>query len=168
MEHVSIDDVDQAATRTDADQRVLAEALGTSDVAINHYRLQPDERLSGGLHAHEDQEEVFVVMEGEVTFHTDAADDDAVTVGAGEVVRFAPGEFQTGGNHGDEEAEVLALGAPRDSEDVRVPRICPECGCEAVRVVPTDEGGFGFVCPDCGEEGDDVDTLENGMVGIGP
>ncbi|MEZ3145231.1 cupin domain-containing protein [Halobaculum sp. MBLA0143] len=168
MEHISIDEVEQAATATDVDQRVLAGALGTTDVAVNHYRLQPDDRLSGDLHAHQDQEEVFVVIEGEVTFHTAQAEDDQVTVADGEVVRFGPGEFQTGGNHGEEEAEVIALGAPRDSEDVRVPRICPACDTESVRVVPTEDGTFGFVCPECGEEGDDVDTLENGMIGIGP
>lgn len=168
MEHLSIDDVDQAATRTDVDQRVLTEALGTTDMAVNHYRLQPDDRLSSGLHTHEDQEEVFIVTEGEVTFHTDAADDDQVTVSAGEVIRFAPGEFQTGGNHGEEEAEMIALGAPRDSEDIRVPRVCPECDAEVVRVVPAEDGTFGFVCPECGEEGDDVEILENGMIGIGP
>jgi uncharacterized cupin superfamily protein len=168
VQHVTVDDLDQTATPTDADQRVLTDALGTTDVAINHYRLQPDDRLSGSLHAHADQEEVFVVTDGAVTFYTDEADDDSITVAAGEAIRFGREEFQTGVNEADEAAAVLALGGPRDSEEVLVPRVCPECGADAVRAVPNDDGGFGFVCPDCGEDGDDVDTLENGMVGIGP
>jgi len=168
VQRVTTDDLDQAPTRTDADRRVLTEALGTTDVAINHYRLAPDDRLSAGLHAHADQEELFVVTEGTVTFYTDEAEGNTVTVTAGEVVRFGREEFQTGVNDGDEEAEIVALGGPRDSEEVLLPRVCPECAAEAVRAVPNDDGTVGFVCPDCGEEGDDVDTLENGMAGIGP
>jgi Cupin domain. len=168
VQHVTTDELDRAPTRTDADRRVLTEALGTTDVAINHYRLAPDDRLSAGLHAHADQEEVFVVTEGVVTFYTDETDDDTVTVEAGEAIRFGREEFQTGVNHGNEAAAVVALGGPRDSEEVLVPRVCPECAADAVRAVPNDDGTAGFVCPDCGEAGDDIDILEDGMVGIGP
>lgn len=167
MEHVAIDNVDAGALGQDIDRRGLTEPLGTSDLAINHYRLDPGERLSGGMHAHMDQEEVFVVLSGKVTFET--ADGD-VTVGADEAIRFAPGDFQSGVNQGDDELRVLALGGPRDSEDVRVPQECPECDHENVRAVPADDG-FDFVCPECGAEksgGDDVDTQENEMGSIGP
>ncbi len=149
MEHVAIEDV-EPASMTGADRRGLTEPLDTADLAVNHYRLGPGERLSGGLHAHADQEEVFVVVEGEVTFDRP---DGSVTVSEDEAVRFAPGEFQTGYNDTDDQTRVLALGAPRDSEDVRVPRGCPECGQENVRVVPSEDGeGFDGVCPECGTE----------------
>jgi uncharacterized cupin superfamily protein len=150
MEHVSIDDVEPNAM-TDADRRGLTGPLGTDDLAINHYRLGPGERLSGGLHAHMDQEELFVVTAGEATF--ERLDGEDVTVGEGEAVRFAPGEFQSGYNAGDEQLRVLALGAPRDSEDVRVPRACPDCDQQNTRVRPREDGGgFDFVCPECGAE----------------
>ncbi|PSQ19642.1 cupin [Halobacteriales archaeon QS_8_69_26] len=151
MEHVSIDDVEPGAMGADVDRRGLSDPLSTEDLAINHYRLEPGERLSGGLHAHMDQEEVFVVVEGEATFERLEGED--VIVAGGEAVRFAPGDYQSGVNDGDGELRVLALGAPRDSEDVRVPRDCPECGNDNLRVLPAEDGeGFDSVCPECGAE----------------
>jgi len=153
MEHVSIDEVDPVAMGADIDRRGLSDPLSTTNLAVNHYRLTPGERLSGSLHTHTDQEEVFVVIEGEATF--ERLDDDDVTVGAGEAVRFGPGEYQSGVNDGDGELRVLGLGAPRDSEDVRVPQSCPECGHENLRILPTEDGeGFVTVCPECGTEAD--------------
>jgi uncharacterized cupin superfamily protein len=150
MRTASVDGVDPAAIGEGAERRRLSEPLGTTGVAINHYRIPPCEGFPGGLHAHADQEEVFYVLEGEATFETP---DGAVSVGAGEAVRFAPGEFQTGRNDGADELVALALGAPRESEDVRVPRTCPECGRPDLRV---DDGvvddGVAFVCPDCDAE----------------
>ena len=147
MEHVSTDDV-EAGGMSDADVRGLAGPLGTEDVAINHYTLAPGERFSGGLHTHMDQEEVFYVLSGEATFETL---DGEVAVGAGEAIRFAPGEYQSGKNAGDEPVTALALGAPKDSEDVRVPQECRDCGHENMRAVPGDDG-FTLVCPECGTE----------------
>jgi uncharacterized cupin superfamily protein len=162
MEHVSIDDVEPAAFGRDIDRRGLTDALGASDLAINYYQLDPGERLSEGLHTHMDQEEVFVVLDGEATFETA---DGEVTVEEDEVVRFDSGDFQSGKNDGDETLEVLALGAPRDSEDVRVPYQCPDCGHENLRAVPEDDG-FRFDCPDC--ESDDVEPQDNTGGQIGP
>jgi len=149
MEKVTIDDV-EAGGMGDAAVRRLADPLGTSDVAINHYTLEPGERFSGGLHTHMDQEEVFYVLEGRATFETP---DDDVTVGAGELIRFAPGEYQSGKNAGDEPVRALALGAPKESEDVRVPETCRDCGHENMRFIPGDDG-FTLVCPECGTEVD--------------
>ncbi|WP_458207299.1 cupin domain-containing protein [Haladaptatus sp. NG-SE-30] len=153
MEKVAIDDVDKSAVGTDSDRRKLSGPLGTTDVAINHYRLAPGEGLPSGLHAHRDQEEVFVVVEGEATFETYTSwrGGERVTVGAGEAIRFAPGEFQSGRNDSDDELVVLALGAPRDSDDVRIPVDCPECAHDEMRL-ETGEGVPTFVCPACGSE----------------
>ena len=148
MEKISIGDVEPNAFGSEVDRRGLADPLGTSDFALNRYRLNPGERFSGGMHAHMDQEEVFVILEGEATFETM---DGEVTVGEDEVIRFAPGEFQSGKNDTDGEVVALALGAPRDSEDVRLPRNCPECGHDNVRAIPGDDG-FDLQCPECGAE----------------
>ncbi|WP_435065655.1 cupin domain-containing protein [Halobaculum sp. EA56] len=136
-------DVDDAAALVR-----LGDALVTEHVAINRYRLPPGDGFPGGLHAHADQEEVFVVIEGEATFETL---DGEVTVAAGGAVRFAPGEYQTGENRGDEELVALALGAPRESDDVRVPATCPDCGAVGLRL-DADGSGTVFRCPDCGVE----------------
>ena len=148
MEKVSIGDVEPNAFGSDIDRRGLSAPLETTDLALNHYRLDPGERFSGGMHAHMDQEEVFVIVEGEATFETM---DGEVTVGEAEVIRFAPGEFQSGKNDSDGEVLAFAMGAPRDSEDVRLPQNCPECGHDNVRAIPGDDG-FDLQCPECGAE----------------
>lgn len=151
MEHVSVDDVDSQGP---AGSLGLSAPLGTTDFAINHYSLDPGEEFSSGLHTHLDQEETFYVISGTATFeHADEAlgDTETAEVGPDEAVRFAPGEYQTGSNEGDESVEALAFGAPEGTEDVRVPGPCPACGNESLRL--TFEGGkMGTVCPDCGAE----------------
>jgi len=148
MEKVSIGDIEANAFGSDIDRRGLSDPLGMTDFALNRYRLDPGERFSGGMHAHMDQEEVFVILEGEATFETM---DGEVTVGEAEVIRFAPGEFQSGKNDSDREVVAFAMGAPRDSEDVRLPQDCPECGHDNVRAIPGDDG-FDLQCPECGAE----------------
>ena len=158
MRKVAFDDVDPATfdpERRTHDRRPLTDALNLADVAIVRYVLEPGERFSGAVHAHADQEEIFVVLEGTATFETP---DGEVTVGPDEAIRFAPGEFQSGYNAGDDEVVALALGAPRDTEKVWVSRIpergqdvaCPACGRESMRF--GHEGEADLVCPDCGTE----------------
>ena len=148
MEHISIDDVEPGAFGNDIDCRSLSTPLGTTDVAINHYRLAPGEGFPGGLHAHMDQEEVFVIIEGEATFEMM---DGEVTVSEGEAIRFAPGEFQSGINESEDNLAAVAMGAPRESEDVRIPLRCPECDHDHLRL-ETDTIGATLVCPNCDVE----------------
>lgn len=63
------------------DRNPLSDQLGATGSAINAYRLSPGERFADGLHAHMDQEEVFVVITGEAAFQTL---EGAVHVAAGE------------------------------------------------------------------------------------
>lgn len=146
MEQVSIDAVDPLGGGHDVERRDLSDPLDTADVAINHYRLPPGERLAG-LHAHADQEELFVVLGGAVTFETL---DGEVGVGAGEAIRFAPGEYQSCKNDAADPAVVLALGAPRHSRALRVPVPCPACG-HGEMGLEFEDGEERLVCPDCGE-----------------
>ena len=148
MEKVSVDDVEPRSSGGDIDRRGLSDPLDTDDVAISRYRLQPGERFSSALHTHMDQEEVFVVLEGEATFETL---DGETSVAAGEAIRFAPGEYQSGKNDGKDVLVAFAMGAPRHSRDVRVPRECPECGHENMQAVPGDDG-MNLVCPECEAE----------------
>ena len=134
-------------TCSGVERRRLGDALAADHVAINQYKVQSGERIAG-LHAHADQEEVIVVLEGAVTVETL---DVRVAVDEGEAVRVLPGEFQSCHNAGGDEAIVLALGAPPDSEDVRVPVSCPACDADEHRLTFPD-GEEVLVCPDCGAE----------------
>lgn len=102
----------------------LTDALGLADVAVNYYELAPGDSFAYGYHTHADQEEVFYIQTGTVTFRTTDGD---VVVGSGELIRFGPGEYQRGVNHGDERVVALAIGAPQDAGATEILRDCPEC-----------------------------------------
>ena len=146
METVSVEACDPAVVES-VSRRGLGDALGTEAVAVNHYTVPPGERLAG-LHAHADQAETFVVLSGEVSFETL---DGRIRVGEGEAVRFRPGEFQSCRNSTEDEATVLALGAPPGSDDLRVPVGCGECDSDEHRLTFPD-GEEVLVCSDCGAE----------------
>ena len=149
MEKVRIDDIESRASPAD-ERRPLADALGAEHVSVNHYELAPGESFAFGYHAHDEQEEIFVVQSGRVTFETDDGD---VAVGAGEAIRFAPGEFQQGVNEGNERVVALALGAPRDSELVEMRRHCPDCDERTPNAIERAEDEDAVLvtrCADCG------------------
>jgi len=68
-------------------KRPLSNELDADDVAVNYYELAPGDSFGFGYHRHADQEEVFHVQRGTVTFETEDGD---VDVSAGEAIRFAP------------------------------------------------------------------------------
>ncbi|WP_458208500.1 cupin domain-containing protein [Haladaptatus sp. NG-SE-30] len=150
MEKVTIEDVDARMSPADI-RRGLSKPLGTENLAINYYELASGESFAFGYHAHEDQEEVFYIQSGSVTFETEDGD---VAVEAGEVVRFAPGEFQQGVNEGDERVVALALGAPRESDLVEMRRECPDCGERTPNTIEMAESKDALVtrCLGCGAE----------------
>lgn len=91
----------------------------------------------------------------------DAPDSEAaesVIVGAGEVIRFPAGEFQTGYNDEESEESVVgfALGAPapkHDWEEIEAAIPCRECGEETGHGVSlNDEGQFEYTCMACGNQ----------------
>jgi len=164
MRKVAIDDVDieLLPNETHSVRRPVSDALGTEQFAMNYFELEPGESFSGGLHTHHDQEEVFYIQSGVATF--DIADDpdseaaETVTVGAGETIRFPPGQFQVGYNEADNDEPVVALafGAPGAShavEETEAVIPCRECGEETGHGMSMAEGGgFAFTCLECGTE----------------
>lgn len=150
MERAQINEIDSWMGPADV-KRPLGEELGTTDVAINYYELAPGESFSFGYHRHTDQEEVFYVQSGTVTFETE---DDDVVVEDGEAIRFGPGEWQRGTNESDERVIALALGAPADPGKTE---ICRECiACEertSQRIEMTDErDALVTICEECESE----------------
>lgn len=124
MDKIRIDDVEPSVDSATL-RRSLTDALNATELALNYYELAPGDSFAYGYHAHDRQEELFVVQQGEVTFETEAGD---VIVEEGEVIRFAPGEYQQGTNRGEERVVGLAIGAPKDGGDLDLRRECPACG----------------------------------------
>ena len=150
MERVSLNEVDRWMSPAQS-KRSLSNALGAEHLAVNHYILEPGESFGFGYHRHADQEELFYVLEGTATFETEEGD---VTVSAEEAIRFAPGEWQRGRNETDERVVALALGAPADTGETDILRMCPDCGeRQLVRIEPTaDRDALVAICEECGAE----------------
>ncbi|MDX1744618.1 MAG: cupin domain-containing protein [Halobacteriales archaeon] len=150
MDRIRIDDCDRYLGPAEV-KRPLGRALGAEDMALNYYELAPGDSFAFGYHAHESQEEVFLIQSGTVTFQTD---EGPVTVGPEEAIRFAPGEYQRGVNDGDERVIAYAIGAPQDSGALEMRRTCPDCGTETSnrveRAPDTDADELVTVCTECG------------------
>jgi mannose-6-phosphate isomerase-like protein (cupin superfamily) len=163
MEKVTIEDIEPLAppdenipegamADTIGGARPLSEPLNATELSINHYKLAPGESFAHSSHQHSNQEEVFYVQSGTVTFETEHED---LTVDAGEILRVPPRTFQLGTNCGDERVTALALGAPREyEENTRYLIDCEECGERTAQVFEhvDDKDEFISRCIDCDTE----------------
>ncbi len=86
--------------------QTLRRELGVSSFGINLIVLAPGER--GRIHSHERQEEVYLVLAGELTLSVER---EATVLGADSAVRVAPGLRRQIANAGAEPLVLLALGA---------------------------------------------------------
>jgi quercetin dioxygenase-like cupin family protein len=158
MEKVTIDEVDNERNPLQVHdvRRPVSAALGVEHFAMNYFELSPGDSFSGGLHRHLDQEEVFYVEEGTATFEV-GREREEITVEAGELVRFEPGEFQMGYAVEDGDGVVgWALGAPssrHDWDELESLVYCSDCEQETAHATTlTDEGRFRLTCNECGTE----------------
>jgi uncharacterized cupin superfamily protein len=157
MRTVRLDDLDSRMGPADR-TLPLTDVLGVANVALNYYELETGDSFAYGVHAHENQEEVFYVLDGTVTFRTldvgesGGVEGDEREVGAGELARFAPGEFQRGVNEGDERVRALAIGAPQDAGETEILRECEDCGERTSQSVELadDHSEIRAVCDECG------------------
>ncbi|MDX1744394.1 MAG: cupin domain-containing protein [Halobacteriales archaeon] len=150
MRQVALDAGDHPPTISPADVlRPVGWALGTTDVGINSYERAPGAPFGFDDHRHLDQEEVFYVRAGTVTFLTEAGD---VEVGPGELVRFAPGEFQPGRKDGPDRVVAVAIGAPAETTEIEYRRSCPPCDVETVQSLTVDREAtvVTIACTACG------------------
>ena len=84
----------------------LRRQLGVESFGINLIVLEPRQR--GRIHAHDRQEEVYIVLEGELSLHVDGG---AVhTLGSGQAVRVGPALRRQLVNAGEQRLVLLALG----------------------------------------------------------
>jgi quercetin dioxygenase-like cupin family protein len=156
MERVTIEDIEAEPhpMGVNRERRPITDAVGAEHMTAVHYKLDPGEQFSGGLHTHHDQEEMFYVMAGTATFEY-GTDGEKTEVEAGEVIRFDPGEFQCGRNESDEQVVGLALAAPGSQhnwEDLESLAPCPECDEVTPHGVHEPDGNFVIYCNECGNE----------------
>ena len=85
--------------------QTLRRELGVSSFGINALVLAPGQR--GRIHAHDRQEEVYLVLEGELTLLVEGV---ASVLGADELARVEPGVRRQLVNAGPAPLVLLALG----------------------------------------------------------
>jgi uncharacterized cupin superfamily protein len=148
MRRVSVDDLASRLGPASV-SRPLSDALGTTNLAVNYYELAPGESSAYGFHAHENQEELFYVATGSVTFRTEDGD---LAADAGDAVRVGPGEYQRCVNEGDERAVLLVVGAPREAGETDVRRRCETCDETTPQslALVDDQTAVEAVCTACG------------------
>ena len=159
MKKLSIDDVanEPHEMGVNSVRRYVSKALGAEHLAFVFYELEPGEQFSGGLHTHHDQEELFFILDGRVTFEY-TLDRESVVVEAAEAIRFAPGEFQCGRNSSDERVVAIVLGAPgqahsaAESEWVTHCKVCDAETRHGIRSRTNDGGPIVAYCTECGNE----------------
>jgi uncharacterized cupin superfamily protein len=102
-------DIDIAYSTIDRDSgerfQALRRELGVSSFGMNLIVLQPGER--GRIHAHERQEEVYLVLEGELTLLAEGAEE---LLGPDRLVRVGPSVRRQLVNAGPRRLVLLALG----------------------------------------------------------
>jgi len=101
-------DVEFASLDPGSGQRFqsLRRELGVTSFGINLITLQPRER--GRVHSHEQQEEVYLVLQGELTLILEDGEEHLLK--RGRLVRIGPAERRQLVNRGDERLVMLALG----------------------------------------------------------
>lgn len=92
----------------------LKKPLETEELGISIFELEP-----GGKGAEHDegetgQEEVYVCVEGEVTFEFE---DDTVVLRENEALRVSPGTTRQVHNRGDERFKMVVVGAPTSAAE---------------------------------------------------
>ena len=95
----------------DADRRSPSEHADLSNLALNAYTAEPGEAVPLAYHYHDEQEEAFYVLDGEL--HVETPDGEHV-VRADEVFVAHPGSPHRAYNPADatDAVRVLAVGAP--------------------------------------------------------
>jgi mannose-6-phosphate isomerase-like protein (cupin superfamily) len=89
----------------------LRRRLGVSAFGMSQIVLEPGQR--GRIHRHQRQEEVYLVLEGRLDILIDGEEPE---LGAGELIRVAPGVRRQLVNRGTERLVLLALGGAGEHE----------------------------------------------------
>jgi uncharacterized cupin superfamily protein len=124
-----VDDAELTVASLDAETGerfvLLRRQLGVRSFGMNLIVLQPRER--GRIHAHLEQEEVYVVLEGELTL---VAEGEEHTLGEGRAARVAPSLRRQLVNRGPRRLVLLALGGSGEhaGRDGRAWRAWDEAG----------------------------------------
>jgi uncharacterized cupin superfamily protein len=108
----SVDEFEVMEGSGGATWRLARKTLGAEAFGFNVVDIAPGGEIPAHDHADEDQEEVFIILDGQGTIVTDGEEHDAP---AGTYCRFAPEVNRTIRNKSDAPVRALLIGVPMKS-----------------------------------------------------
>jgi uncharacterized cupin superfamily protein len=105
----SVDDFEVMEGSGGATWRLARKTLGAEAFGFNVVDIAPGGEIPAHDHAEEDQEEVFIILDGQGTIVTGDEEHDAP---AGTYCRFAPDVNRTIRNKSDARVRALLIGVP--------------------------------------------------------
>jgi uncharacterized cupin superfamily protein len=104
-----VDEFEEMEGSGGATWRLARKTLGAESFGFNVVDIEAGGEIPAHDHSDEDQEEVFVILEGEGTIVTDGEEHDAPV---GTFCRFAPEVNRTIRNKSDAPVRALLIGVP--------------------------------------------------------
>jgi quercetin dioxygenase-like cupin family protein len=114
----SIDQFEEMEGSGGATWRLARKTLGAEAFGFNVVDIEAGGEIPAHDHSGDNQEEVFVILEGQGTLVTDGEEHDAP---AGTFCRLAPEVNRTIRNDSDATVRALLIGVPVDSGYVQMP-----------------------------------------------
>jgi quercetin dioxygenase-like cupin family protein len=108
----SVDEFEEMEGSGGATWRLARKTLGAESFGFNVVDIAPGGQIPEHDHTPDNQEEVFIILEGDATMVTDGEEHDAP---AGTYCRYAPEVKRTIRNHSDDNVRALLIGVPVDS-----------------------------------------------------
>lgn len=109
----STDDVESVVPEEYGGMWFLRDVLGAQRLGVTLMELAPGGKGKRHDHADEDHEEIYLVLDGELTVELgEQGDPDTVTVGPEEALRVDPGTTRQLFNRGESDARLVIAGAP--------------------------------------------------------
>ncbi len=105
----SVDQFEEMEGSGGATWRLARKTLGAESFGFNVVDIEAGGQIPAHDHAEDDQEEVFIILEGQGTIVTDDTEHDAP---AGTFCRFAPEVNRTIRNNSDGNVRALLIGVP--------------------------------------------------------
>jgi len=107
-----VDEFEEMEGSGDATWRLARKTLGAESFGFNVVDIAPGGQIPEHDHTGDNQEEVYIVLEGDATLISDG---DERAAPAGTYCRYAPGVSRTIRNDSDANVRALLIGVPLES-----------------------------------------------------
>jgi len=115
-ETASTGDIDSVVPEEYGGMWFFREPLDCENLGVTLLELEPEAKGKPHDHAGDGQEEVYLVVDGELTVQLGGSEDEPpeteTTLSSGEAIRVGSETWRQLPNHGDERLRVVVAGAP--------------------------------------------------------